>query len=126
MVRMVVESSGQVLSDDVSFARTQRERITGLLRKAPLRGDQALVFERTKQIHTFGMAYALDVVFCDADLMVVRVSRNVRPRRITTWVPRASFTIEMRAGAVPLEVDAGTRLRIEGARPSAPQRQRTA
>ena len=100
------------MSDAASIARTHRERARGLLARAPLSGNEAMLFEKTKQVHTFGMAYALDVIFCDADFRVLRVSRNVVPRRVTAWVFGARYTIEMRAGAVPESVDRGTQLAL--------------
>ena len=115
MARLLIDATGEVLSEAVSFAETRRARIAGLLAKEPLRGTHALVFAKTKQIHTFGMTYPLDVVFCDAGLNVLHVSRNVRPSRVSRWVVRARYAIEIRAGSVPHEVRAGTRLRMEPA-----------
>ena len=115
MARIFIDATGRTLADTVSFAETRRARIVGLLGREPLGGTEALVFAKTKQIHTFGMAYALDVVFCDADLKVLHVSRNVRPSRVTRWVIRAHYAIEMRAGSVSPEVRPGTSLRMEPA-----------
>lgn len=110
MTRILIEPGRELLSDAATFARTPRERVRGLIGRPPLSGTQALVFQKTKQIHTFGMTYPLDVVFCDRDFKVLHVSRNVVPRRVTRWVFRTHYTIEMRAGAVPAGVAAGIRL----------------
>lgn len=51
-------------------------------------------------MHTFGMRYAIDVCFCDRDWTVLHVTGTMAPRRVTRWVPRARFVIEMRAGGL--------------------------
>ncbi len=77
------------------------ERGRGLLGREPLGPGDALVIERTRQVHTFGMRYPIDVCFCDRAWRVLRVVRHLRPRRLTRWVPRARFAVELRAGSAP-------------------------
>ena len=113
MPRILVQPDLEVLCESALFARTHVERARGLLGREPLAATEGLVFEKTPQIHTFGMKYPIDVVFCDRDLEVIHVARNVRPRRISRWVFRARYTIEMKGGTVPGSVDRGTRLVIE-------------
>ncbi len=113
MSLILTEPDREVLSDSASFARTHRERARGLIGRPPLTGNEALVFEKTPQIHTFGMAYPLDVIFCDRHFKVLHVSRNVAPRRVSRWVLRTHYTIEMKGGSVPPSVAPGTRLILE-------------
>jgi hypothetical protein len=87
-----------VLARDVRWARTAAERARGLLGGPPLEPSEALVIERARQVHTFGMTYPIDVCFCDRSWRVVHVVAGMRPRRVTRWVARASYAIEMRAG----------------------------
>lgn len=110
MTRILIEPGRELLSDAATFARTRRERVRGLTRRPPLSGNQALVFHKTKQIHTFGMSYPLDVIFCDRGLEVLHVTRNIPPRRVSRWVFRTHYTIEMRGGAVPPDLAPGKRL----------------
>ncbi|HEY2564141.1 MAG TPA: DUF192 domain-containing protein [Acidimicrobiales bacterium] len=58
----------------------------------------ALVLERTRAVHTFGMRFPLDVAYCDEDLVVVRV-RRMRPWRVGMPCPRARLVIEGEAGS---------------------------
>lgn len=113
MARILIEPSGDVLCDSASFARTHRERARGLIGRPALTGNEALLFEKTPQVHTFGMSYPLDVVFCDRDFKVLHVNRNLVPRRVSRWVFRARYTIEMKAGSVPPSVSPGVGLRME-------------
>lgn len=56
------------------------------------------MIERARQVHTFGMRYALDVCFCDRAWRVLHVVHGMRARRITRWVRGGFFALEMRAG----------------------------
>ena len=70
----------------------------GLLDAPPLGPGEALVIERARQVHTFGMRYPIDVCFCDRSWRVLHVVAAMRPRRVTRWVARARFAVEARAG----------------------------
>lgn len=54
---------------------------------------------RARQVHTFGMRYAIDVCFCDREWRVLYVVRSMRPRRVTRWVRGAAFVVEAPEGA---------------------------
>ncbi len=86
---------GEVLAA-AQTARSRRERARGLLGRDGFTG--ALVFRRCRQVHTFGMRFAIDVAFCRADGVVLRIS-NLRPWRLSRLVWRAAFVIEAEAGA---------------------------
>jgi uncharacterized membrane protein (UPF0127 family) len=66
---------------EVRVAATVRARLTGLagLRAPPPCG---LLLLRTRSVHTFGMRFALDLVWLDARGRVVRVDAAVPPRRL--------------------------------------------
>jgi len=71
-------------------------RTRGLLGRTGYSG--AMVLPRTRSVHTVGMRFAIDVAFCDRDLVVldtVRMSpmRLARPRR------RGRTVVEAEAGA---------------------------
>ena len=76
----------------------------------PLQKGQALVLEPAHQVHTFGLGYAIDVVFCDAEWVVTYLVRSLPPRRLTRPVVRARRAIEFPAGVVPPHVGRGARL----------------
>jgi uncharacterized membrane protein (UPF0127 family) len=59
--------------------------------------DDALLIRRCRWVHTFGMRFPLDLVFVDRDWRVVRLVRDVGPRRIVRC-PGATAVIEVAAG----------------------------
>ena len=46
------------------------------------RRDVALLLPRCRSVHTFGMRFALDLVWLDGAGRVVRIDRGVRPWRV--------------------------------------------
>ena len=120
MSALSILDSGEVLATDLRWARTPMARSKGLLRGEPLRPGQGLVIEPAAQVHSFGLAYPIDVVFCDRYGMVLHVVRTMRPRRVTRWVRGGRYAIELPAGTVPETVLPGQRLSFdlsEGSRP---------
>ena len=67
---------------DVRKAGDPLARLLGLAGLRALPPSSALLLPRTRSVHTFGMRFALDLVWLDADGRVVRVDRAVRPWRV--------------------------------------------
>jgi uncharacterized membrane protein (UPF0127 family) len=66
---------------EVVIARSFRARLLGLaLRRSP--PGYALLIPRCRCVHTFGMRFALDLVWLDADGQVLAVDRRVGPGRM--------------------------------------------
>ena len=106
---MHVAGSGRVLAR-VWRANSAWERLRGLLGRAPLAPDEALLIEPCSSVHTFGMAYPIDLAYLDSESRVLRVVANVKPLRLSAR-PGARATLEMAAGAAEaLGVRAGERL----------------
>ena len=61
--------------------QTRRERMRGLLGRSRLASDRALLLERTRSVHTFGMRFPITVALLDREL-VVRSVQPVRPGRL--------------------------------------------
>ena len=86
---------GDVLATaEVAESFAQRSR--GLLGRTGYEG--AMVLPRTRSVHTFGMKFAIDVAFCDKDMVVVGVT-TLRPWRMTLPRRGGRSVIEAQAGA---------------------------
>ncbi|MGH1490423.1 MAG: DUF192 domain-containing protein [Acidimicrobiales bacterium] len=68
----------------------------GLLGRTCL--DGAMLIEGRRSVHSFAMAFELDVAFLDADLAVIRTLR-LRRNRLTLPVWQARSILEAEAGA---------------------------
>jgi len=76
--------------------RSRRRGLAGLDAGA-LPAGCALLFERCRSVHTIGMRFALDLVWVDADGLVVRLDRDVGPWRVRTCL-RARGVAEAAVG----------------------------
>ena len=85
---------GEVLAA-LEVADTRAKRRSGLLGRDGIEG--ALLIPKVQQVHTLGMRFAIDVAYCDADFVVVRV-RQMKPNRIGPIVWSARSVIETEAG----------------------------
>lgn len=79
----VLMRNGDRLVEHAGGAFGWWSRLRGLLFRAPLAvdGSEALVIRPCSSIHTFGMGYALDVVFVDRSGNVLKVREALRPWR---------------------------------------------
>jgi uncharacterized protein len=105
---------GRSLLERIRFARSLATRTRGLLGHRALPAGEGLAF-REKSIHMFFMRMPLDIVFCDADLQVVRVVHNLSPWRMV-GCRRARYVLEIGPGeAARLGLHEGMILRVDPA-----------
>jgi uncharacterized membrane protein (UPF0127 family) len=70
----------------------------GLLGRARLAPGEGMLFEPAGSIHMFFMGFAIDAIFCDRELVVIDVERELRPWRVAGR-RGAKIVIELAAGA---------------------------
>tara|TARA_R110002049_G_scaffold101208_2_gene245742 strand:- start:1125 stop:1478 length:354 start_codon:yes stop_codon:yes gene_type:complete len=76
-----------------------KERLGGLLVLAPLSENQALWITPCNSVHTFGMKYALDLVYIDKNNTVRGLFHNVKPWRMSFCL-QAKSVMELTAGSL--------------------------
>lgn len=107
----VTTAEGALLLDGLRFARSIRTRTKGLLGRRQLATGEGLAF-REKSIHMFFMRMPLDIVFCDAELRVVKVVAELAPWRMAACA-QARYVLEIGPGeARRLAIQAGTVLSV--------------
>jgi hypothetical protein len=74
-------------------------RMRGLLGRKGLEADEGLMITKAGSIHTMFMAFPIDAVFVDRDLVVRRVVPAMRPFRIAFGGRGAKHVLELAAGA---------------------------
>ncbi len=114
--RVTVAESGALLADRVRAAHTHWTRLRGLLGTRHLEPSGGLWLAPCRQVHMIGMQYAIDVVFLDDNLRVVRTVTDLPPWRISPKVDDATSVLELPAGRIAaLGVASGDRLTIDTA-----------
>lgn len=70
-------------------------RMRGLLGKDSLPLGYGLWLKPCKGVHTFGMKFAIDVVFLDLEHRVIAMLNGLKPNRMTSIYPCASTVLEL-------------------------------
>ena len=96
---LVIRETGATLATTVEVAFESAARKRGLLGRASLDPGHALIIAPCSAVHTFGMQFAIDVVFVAKDGQILKITREMERGRITASL-RAFATIEVRAGSV--------------------------
>jgi uncharacterized membrane protein (UPF0127 family) len=81
---------------EIPVAAGRRARLLGLAHIDRDRAGAGLLIPRCRSVHTFGMRFALDLVFLDGSLAPIEVRRAVPPRRVA-WAPGAAMVLELPA-----------------------------
>jgi len=102
-VAQLRKDDGTVVCAHCAVASTPLARMKGLLGRASLDAGEGMLFPRTGSIHMFFMRFAIDAVFCDDDLRVLKVVRGLKPWRMAA-ASGAKVTIELpHGGAAGIE-----------------------
>jgi uncharacterized membrane protein (UPF0127 family)/CheY-like chemotaxis protein len=88
---------GRIVCDSVSVADGTFRRLRGLLGRKSLRADEGIVLRPAWSIHTAFMRFSIDVVFIDAEQVVMRVEPDLRPFH-TASCRGAREVVELAAG----------------------------
>jgi uncharacterized membrane protein (UPF0127 family) len=91
---------GECVAGRVRLAKTMLSRFIGLLARNRLAPDEGVLLCPGGAIHTFGMRFAIDLVFLDAELRVRAFCRRVQPWRISLAPPGTAFVLELPAGRI--------------------------
>ncbi len=87
---------GEIVLCGVETADSFAARARGLLGRTGI--DGVLKIPNTRSVHSFGMAFEIDVAFCDAGGVVKRIV-TLKRNRITRRVRSCSFVLEAAAGS---------------------------
>lgn len=102
------------MADQLVLANTARARLRGLLGRRSLAPNEALWLRPCSSVHTFWMLFAIDVVFLDRQLRIVKLVENLRPFRLTWPAPHTTSVIELPAHAISQHhLQLGDQLRVE-------------
>ncbi len=113
-VRVINQSKGTLLGDDIKVADSSWTRLVGLIGRRSLSTGQGLLIFPSNGVHTFGMLFAIDVIFIDRDDRVISVRRQLRPFRLTSLNWKAKSVIELPANTIAATgTEPGDQLLIE-------------
>ncbi len=97
---MIVFNKTKELTVSASAARadTFTTRLFGLIPRRSLAAEEGLWLEPCAMIHMCFMNFAIDAVFVDREMQVLRIIADFKPWRFSPWVPGALGVLELPAG----------------------------
>ena len=96
---------------EVEVPRGSLDRMKGLLGRDLLAPGNGMLL-KGKQVHTFGMRFAIDALYLDGDHRVLSVHR-LAPRRLGPLLLRARSVLELADGeASRLGIEPGVTLKV--------------
>jgi uncharacterized membrane protein (UPF0127 family) len=93
------QTRNTVLADAAEIADTASKRRTGLLKHQGLKRGQGMWIVPCEAVHSFGMKFAIDVVYVDRKKKVRKTRSNMVPRRISACL-LAHSVLELPVGTI--------------------------
>jgi uncharacterized membrane protein (UPF0127 family) len=90
---------GSVLAEAAEVADTSAKRRTGLLKHSGLEPGSGLWIAPCEAVHSFGMKFAIDLVYLDRKKKVRKIRREMVPRRLSACLT-AHSVLELPVGAI--------------------------
>jgi uncharacterized membrane protein (UPF0127 family) len=100
MFRVTNTTRGTLVGDSIELADTSMTRMFGLLGKRGLDAGGGLWIKPSSGVHTFFMAFKIDVVGLDRDLKVIKLWRCLPPFRVTSVSLKLRSVIELPCGTI--------------------------
>lgn len=97
LIRVQNLTASTILAEDLRFANTFWSRLKGLLGTSCLPPGQGLLITPCNSIHMFGMRYAIDVIFLDHTLQVMKLLHTFPPGKMACC-PGSAHVLELPAG----------------------------
>ncbi len=90
----------QLIARQGKMARTYFERFRGLIGTKSFGADDGLWIPKCQGVHTFGMAFPIDVVFLDPHKKVVGIRKDLLPNCVGPVFFAAHSVLEFAAGTI--------------------------
>ena len=90
---------GTVVAEAAETADTSAKRRTGLLKHEKLEPGAGLWIAPCEAVHSFGMRFAIDLIYLDRKKKVRKVRRKMVPRRLSACLTAYSV-LELPVGAI--------------------------
>ncbi len=111
-MKLIHAKTNSVIVEHLKNADSFMGRLMGLMFTKSLKKEEGLLIKECRSIHTFFMNYSLDVVFVNKKMKIVKIIRNMKPRRMTPIYFTANHVIEINAGTLPDFVKEGDVLEV--------------
>jgi hypothetical protein len=84
----------------VKTAKTLWGKTIGVIGWKDFDNNNGLLLTDTNSIHTFFVRFSLDLVFLDENMVIIKLTKDLKPFRISQIVWRAKHVLEMPTGSI--------------------------
>jgi hypothetical protein len=120
MFKVANVTRGTTVGESIELADTSFSRMFGLLGRRGLDAGGGLWIKPSSGVHTFGMAFTIDVVGLDRDLKVIKLWRCLAPFRLTSVSLKMKSVLELPSGTIAqTQMQVGDQLLITASSPFA-------
>src|ERR1035437_761341 len=121
MLRVTNTTRGTIVGDNIELADTSLKRMFGLLGRRGVDAGGGLWIKPSSGVHTFGMAFKIDVVGLDRDLKVIKLWRCLAPFRVTSVSLKMKSVLELPCGTISQsQTQVGDQMQISASPQSVP------
>ena len=92
--------NGKVICEKVELADNFFRRFMGLMYRKSMDENAGLLLDPCKEIHTFGMKFAIDTLTISRDNIIIYIDENIAPRRVRPGVKGGKKVLELNAGTI--------------------------
>ena len=100
MLRVTNITRDAVVGENIELADTSLKRLFGLLGRRGLDAGGGLWIKPSSGVHTFFMAFKIDVIGLDRNLKVIKLWRCLAPFRVTSVSLKMQSVIELPCGTI--------------------------
>jgi uncharacterized protein len=99
-ITVTIPEKSATVGSQIGLADSSLTRLFGLLGRRSLESGSGLLIRPSSGVHTFGMAFPIDVVALDRNLRVLAVWRRLPPWRVTPVSTKTHSTLELAPGEI--------------------------
>lgn len=106
--------NGEVIAQNVVVAKDFIKRVKGLLGKKQMQSDEGILLIPCHQVHTFGMKFAIDVLFLSKEGEIIHIEEEMMPGNVSPYIRECHQILELKCKtARKKEIAAGQRVAFD-------------
>jgi hypothetical protein len=97
---LLIIKNDSLIASNVKIADNFWNRFVGFLGRRNISENEAILFTKSSQMHTFFMLTKIDIIFLDKNKKILKIYHELKPFRWTSLVSEsyAGYVLELRAG----------------------------
>lgn len=90
--------SGREIAETIRYTDCFLGKLFGLAGRRNIPAGEGIIIKGCAWVHTFFMRFAIDILYLDSGLRILRIDRSIPPWRLLEPCPGASTVLELAGG----------------------------